>query len=106
MSKKSIVFCKKVEFTCYYDSFVDSSVSIVTGCRLDCQGFRVWVLMRASSLFHVIQIGSGVDTAFFYPVGAGVKQLGHEADHSPPTIVRGQKYMYTSTRILYLMRLI
>jgi hypothetical protein len=44
------------------------------------------------SLFHCVQTGSGT-RAVSYPIGTrgyyppGVKQLGHEADHSPPSSV-------------------
>jgi hypothetical protein len=53
-------------------------------------------------LLHVVQTGSGVHPTF-YTMGTGssfpgVKRLGREADHSPPTSVEVKKmWIYTST---------
>jgi hypothetical protein len=60
---------------------------------VDEQDFRVQFMVGAGnfSLHHCIQNGSGAHPAS-YPVGTralslGVKQLGLEADHSPPSSV-------------------
>jgi hypothetical protein len=69
----------------------DSSVSIALGYRLDNWGSRVQFPVGAGnfSLHHRVQNGSGAHPAS-YPVGTrgsflGVKRLGREADHSPPS---------------------
>jgi hypothetical protein len=58
---------------------------------LDNQGSKVWFPVGAGnfSLYHHFQNGSGAHPAS-YPVGTrgsflGVKRLGCEADHSPPS---------------------
>jgi hypothetical protein len=54
------------------------------------------------SLFHVVQTGFWVHSAF-YPMGTGalfqgIKRPGREADHSPPTSAETKKtWIYTST---------
>jgi hypothetical protein len=49
----------------------DTTVSIVTGYRLDDQQIRVWVPVGLEfSLFYVIQAGSGAHPAS-YPIGTG-----------------------------------
>jgi hypothetical protein len=46
------------------------------------------------SLLHVVQTGSGAHPDFYSP---GVKRLGREADHSPPTSAEVKKtWIYTS----------
>jgi hypothetical protein len=55
---------------------LDSAISIATGYGLDTEGAGVQV--------HVIQTGSGTHPAT-YQWAPGVKWLGREADHSPPT---------------------
>jgi hypothetical protein len=69
----------------------DSSISIALGYGLDNQGSKVWFLAGAGnfSLHHHIQNSSGAHPASF-PVGTrvlslGIKRLGREADHSPPS---------------------
>jgi len=77
---------------------------IVLGYGLDDQ--RVWVPAGAGnfSLHYRVQTGSGMHSAS-YPVGTrgfslGVKQLGHEADHSPPFSAKvNNAWSYTSTPI-------
>jgi hypothetical protein len=75
---------------CFYKSH-DSSVGIVLGYGLDNQGSRTQFLVGAGnfSLHHHVQTTSGAHPAS-YPRGTralslGVKWVGHEADHSPPS---------------------
>jgi hypothetical protein len=69
----------------------DSAVGIVTGYGLDDKGVGVQVL-----------VGSGAHPAS-YPKGTGGsfpggKELGHEADHSPPASAQFKKtWIYTFT---------
>jgi hypothetical protein len=68
----------------------DSSVSIATGCGLDSQG-SIPSRGRDFSLLHSVQTDSGAHPAS-YPMDtralfSGVKWLGHEADHTPPSSV-------------------
>jgi hypothetical protein len=69
----------------------DSSVSIALGYGLDDLGSRVQFPAGAGnfSLHHRVQNGSGTHPVS-YPRGTrgcfpGVKRLGREADHSPPS---------------------
>jgi hypothetical protein len=62
-----------------------------TAYGLDDRGSRVRFPAEAGnfSLHHRVQNGSGAHSAS-YPMGTrgffpGVKRLGHEADHSPPS---------------------
>jgi hypothetical protein len=61
----------------------DSSVGIATGYRLDGR-----VRDKRFSLLHNIETSSGAHPATYPMVSgvltSGVKQPGHEADHSPP----------------------
>jgi hypothetical protein len=67
------------------------SVSIALGYRLDDQSYRVQLPVGAGnfSLHHCVQNGSGAHPASYPRVpGAlslGIKWLGREADHSPPS---------------------
>jgi hypothetical protein len=81
----------------------DSSVSIVTGYRLDNQGVRFksqWC--QELSPLHIVQTGSGVHSTS-YPMGTGalspgVKRQGLEADHSLPTSAEVKKmWIYAFT---------
>jgi hypothetical protein len=62
---------------------------------------------RNFSLHHSVQTGSGAHPAFC-PVGTegsfpGVKQLGHGADHSPPSSAKVKNaWSYTSTLLISL----
>jgi hypothetical protein len=69
----------------------DSSVGIALGYGLDDRGSRVRLPAGAgnSSLHHRVQNGSGAHPVS-HPMGTrgsflGVKRLGREADHSPPS---------------------
>jgi hypothetical protein len=65
----------------------DNSVGIALGYGLDDRGSRVRFPAGDEnfSLHHRVQNGSGVHPAS-YPMGSlGVKRLGCEADHSPPS---------------------
>jgi hypothetical protein len=69
----------------------DSSVGVALGYGLDDRSSRVRFPAGAGnfSLHHGVQNGSGAHPAS-YPMGTrgsfpGVKRLGCEADHSPPS---------------------
>jgi hypothetical protein len=69
----------------------DSSVGIALGYGLDDRGSRVQFPVGAGyfCLHHRTQNGSGAHPVS-YPMGTkglslGIKQPGHEADHSPPS---------------------
>jgi hypothetical protein len=87
----------------------DSSFGIATGYGLDNQGSRAQFLAGAGnfSLHHYVLNGSG-DHPASYPLGTrgsfpGVKQLGCEADHSPPSSAEVKNaWSYTSTSPLHL----
>jgi len=71
----------------------------VLGYGLDNLGSRVQFPVEAGnfSLHHCVQNGSEAHPAS-YPVGTrgsfpGVKQPGHEADHSPPTSAKVKERM-------------
>jgi hypothetical protein len=83
----------------------DSAVCIAIGYGLDGQGVGVQVLIRARfSFLRIVQTSSRAHPTS-YPMGAGravspgVKQLGHEADHSPPNNAE-VKNLYGSTHPL------
>jgi hypothetical protein len=90
------ILCLYDPFYYYPPSYVyresrDSSVGIALGYRLDDRGSTVWFPAGAEnfSLHHRLQNGSGTHPAS-YPMGTrgsfpGVKRLGREADHSPPS---------------------
>jgi hypothetical protein len=90
-----------------YSRSRESVVGIVNSYGLDDRGVRVRVAVesRIFSLLRVVQTGSGVHPTSQPPIqwitGAlspGVKRLGHEADHTPPTSAEVRKmWIYTST---------
>jgi hypothetical protein len=55
-------------------------------------GFRVTVASRSQelSLLHVVQTGYEAHPAS-YPLGSRDLSLGHEADHTPPSIAEVKK---------------
>jgi hypothetical protein len=81
----------------------DSAVGITTGYRLDGQGAGVRVPVGQDfSLLYVVQSGSEAHPASYPmvigPLSPGVKRLGHEADHSPPSSAEVKNtWIYTST---------
>jgi hypothetical protein len=87
---------------CIHDSYIlllhsllvwsrDSIVGIVTGYRLDDLGFGVQVLVGSRIFSSPIQ---WVHEA----LSLGIKQPGHEADHSPSASAEVKKMcIYTST---------
>jgi hypothetical protein len=82
----------------------DSSVGIALGYRLEDRGSRVRFPAGAGnfSLHYCVQNGSGAHPTS-YPMGTGalslgVKRLGREADHSPPSSAEVKNaWSYTST---------
>jgi hypothetical protein len=70
---------------------------------LDDWGSRVWFLVLTGnfSLHHCVQNGSGAHPASYMGTRGsfpGVKQLGHEADHSPSSSGKVKNaWSYTST---------
>jgi hypothetical protein len=91
----------------------DISVCIALDYGLDDRGSRVRLPAGAGnfSLHHRVQNGSG-DHPASYPMGTGalylgVKQLGREADHSPPYSAEVKNaWSYTSTPPIYLHGLV
>jgi hypothetical protein len=85
--------------------FLDSAVSIMTGYGMDDQEVKVRVSVR-ERFFSSPR--PSVAHAAFSPVGTrgcslGVKRLGREADHSPPTSVKVDKWIYASTPLYVFM---
>jgi hypothetical protein len=88
-SPKSVFLKRQFSSSLYHFRSQDSSVSIATGYGLDGQG-SIWQKQEIFLYSTASRLALGLtQPPIQWVPGAfslGVKQLGHEADHSPPSI--------------------